>query len=116
LILPHFSEFFFFFPFQIKNWSSNIDHQDEELRIKGEDGGRARLLLLLPLRIVVLEGDDDEEEEELEEVTLFESLLIFFFSSSHGLSSILWCPTLVEFKVTGRTQLQRNPTNEIPTN
>lgn len=59
----------------------------EESRIKGEDGGRARLVLLLPLRNVAPEGED--EDEELDEVTPFCSLVNFFFSLSQGLSSIL---------------------------
>lgn len=53
--------------------------------------------------------EDDELDDELE--NLFERLLNFFFSPSHALSSILlwWCPTLVEFKLTGMMQWQIKP-------
>lgn len=82
------------------------DHQGDE-EIKGEDGGIALLLLLLP-RIWFPEGDDELEEDE----NLFDSLVNFFFSVSSTFSSILWCWTFVEFKFAGRTQLHRNPDQE----
>lgn len=81
----------------IKITKRNIDdyQEAEGPRIKGEDGGCERLLLLLP-RVRVIEGDELEEEEEEEEE--FEEdvedplplpLVNFFFSSSQSLSSIL---------------------------
>lgn len=93
------------------------DYEDEVPRINGEEGGRE---VLLPSLLVVAPGggDDNEEDDEFEdEVNLFERLLSFFFSPSSTLSSILWCRTFVEFKLTGIIQLQKKPTiNPIITN
>lgn len=74
----------------MKNCAANLNHQeDDEPIIKGEDGGRARLVLLLPLRVVVPEGEDDGDEEELEDVAkLFGWLVNFLLSPSSALSSI----------------------------
>lgn len=66
------------------------DHQDEdeESTINGDEGGRARLLVLLLPRVTVEAAD--EEDEEFEDVNPFDSLAVnFFFSPSQGLSSIL---------------------------
>lgn len=74
--------------------------------IKGEEGGMAPVLLFLTLRIPEEEeaGDEDKEDDEFEGATLFDSFVVIAC-----LSSILWCITLVELKLTGRTQLQNNP-------
>lgn len=71
---------------------SELGHQEEaeEAIIKGE-GGRGRLVLLLPLRNLEVDaGDDDADDPEFEAVSLLlESLVNACFSPSHCLSSIL---------------------------
>ena len=73
----------FFFYKKRKKKNQEFGHQDEEEPIiKGEDGGRARRVLLLPLRSPL-------GEDEFEELSFFGSLANACFSSSHCLSSIL---------------------------
>lgn len=58
--------------------------------MKGEDGGRARLVLLLPLLNPELEeAGEDEEDVEFETVSLFGSLVNACFSPHCCFSSIL---------------------------
>lgn len=57
------------------------------------------------------EGDEDDDEEDIL-ANLLDELLSFFFSASRSLSSILWWPTFVEFKLTGMMHLQRKPKTE----
>lgn len=89
------------------------EDEDEEWENNGEDGGGARLVRLLPWRNVK-QGEEVADEEELELGVFVDSLVnSFFVSMVTTLSSILWwCRILVEFKVTGRTQLQRKPEKE----
>ena len=84
------------------------------MAINGEDEGTELLPLLLLLEVVTRGGEHDEDEDGDDEsedgVSLLERLLSFFFSPSPALSSIRWCPILVEFKLTGIMQLQNKPT------
>lgn len=93
------------------------EDEDEEWENNGEDGGGARLVRLLPWRNVK-QGEEVADEEELELGVFVDSLVnSFFVSMVTTLSSILWwCRILVEFKVTGRTQLQRKPEKEKKNN
>ncbi|RXH88455.1 hypothetical protein DVH24_000054 [Malus domestica] len=75
---------------RMESKTKNSNFEDEEAIIKGEEGGRGRLVLLLPLRNVVPEGEDGEDEGELEDIaTLFDWLVNLFLSPSSALSSIL---------------------------
>lgn len=74
----------------MKICAANNHDQDEEPTIKGDDGGRGRLVRLLPLRVVVQAGEDDAEEQEVDDMpTLFAWLVSFFSSPSSAFSSIL---------------------------
>jgi len=88
---------------------------EEDPRVNGDEGCRARGRLFLLRPRTWTEGDEEDDEGvAMVDLSLLDTLVSFFFSfsASHDLSWLtLLFPNLVAFIVAGSTQLHMKPEN-----